>query len=228
VRGRWVGWRASLYGGVTNPSLLPTDPAAPASSQLLAAVTACVSRRGWQFRQSGEGVIAQRPEWPTQLTVRAREGDKSSPSLMGLAIDLGTMPLHGERFRDIFNSEREALLGGYGNFRVQQLTGEGTWMKPLGGRSFLHGISDGLSRKARLAVLDRSEEPAASVAERFAADSNRLIETGGEIAALLQRVYQRTVLTLPVAEADLPCLVRPSQAMLPLISDAEPSYPWRR
>jgi hypothetical protein len=194
----------------------------------LAAVTARVSRRGWQFRQSGAGIIVQRPEWPTQLTVRARESDEGSPSLLGLAIDLGTMPLHGERFRDIFNSEREGLLSGYGNFRVQQLTGEGAWMRPLSGRSFLHGMSDGISRKARLAVLDRSEDSDGSIVERFAADSNRLTETGAEIAAVLQRIYQRTVLTSPVAEADLPDLVRPSLVMLPVASDAQPSYPWRR
>lgn len=215
-------------GVVTIAATLPTDTAAQAGSPLLVAVTARVSRRGWQFREAGAGIIAHRPEWPAQLSVRARHADKGSTALLGLAIDMGTMPLRGERFRDIFNSEREALLRGYGDFRVEQLTADGTWMKPLSGRPFLNGMSDGLSRKARLAVLDRGEELRGSVIEGFIADSNRLIETGAEIAALLQRIYQRTVLAAPAVEADLPDLVHPSLAMLPLTSDAEPSYPWRR
>lgn len=213
---------------MTNAIALPTGTAALASPTLLVAVNARISRRGWQFRACGAGVIAHRPEWPAQLSVRAREAEKGSPALLGLAIDLGTMPLRGERFRDIFNSEREVLLRGYGDFRVQQLSVAGAWMKPLSGRSFLNGISDGLSRQARLAVLDRGGEQEGSVTDRLAAHSNRMIETGAEIAALLQRIYQRTVLSSPVAEADLPDLVHPSLPLLPVTSDAEPSYPWRR
>jgi hypothetical protein len=198
------------------------------ASDLALSVGERMARRGWQFVDLGTSVRAHRPDWPTQLTVLLSEAREDSPAIFGLAIDLSTMPLRGERFRDIFDSEREQLLRGYGNFHLIQLTGDDTWLKPISERAFLHGISDGMSRKTRLAVFDRTNDAAESLEDRFAADSNRLVESGGEIASLLQRIYQRTVLSAPVAEANLPDLVRPSLALLPKASEAEPSYPWRR
>ncbi|MFN2465962.1 MAG: hypothetical protein ABR598_06825 [Candidatus Dormibacteria bacterium] len=192
------------------------------------AIAERVARRGWSFTASASSVLASRPEWPTQLNVLTREARDDAPMIFGLAIDLSTMPLHGERFRDIFNSEREELLRGLGNFRLLQLTADDTWLQPLSGRAFLHGMTNGLSRKTRLAVFDRSEEGGADLPERFAEDSNRLVETGGEIATLLQRLYQRTVLSSPSAGVQLPEVVRPSLGMLPMTSDGEGSYPWRR
>ena len=189
-----------------------------------------LARRGWQFREAGASVTAHRPEWPTQLCVLVREAEVGTSAMMGLAIDFGSMPLRGERFRDIFNSDREELLRGYGRFNLLQLTHDGTWLKPASDRSFLHGMTDGISRKTQLAVLDRAvaDQPQ-SLAERLAEDSNRIVETGSEIAGLLQRLYQRTVLSRPVEDVDLPDVLRPSLVTLaPTADAASDSYPWRR
>lgn len=214
---------------MTHTAALPTQPALIIDgSDLALNVGERMARRGWQIADLATGVWAHRPGWPSQLTVLLRQARGDSPAMFGLAVDLSTMPLRGERFRDIFNSEREEVLRGYGNFHLLQLTGEDTWLEPISDRAFLHGISDGFSRKTLLAVFDRGNDQSASLEERFAADSNRLVESGGEIASVLQRIYQWTVLSAPVTDANLPDLVRPSLAVLPLTGDAEPPYPWRR
>ena len=188
-----------------------------------------MARRGWTFHDSGSSVTGHRPEWPTQLCVLVREAEEGAPAMIGLAIEFSSMPLHGERFRDIFNSEREELLRSYGHFRLLQQNADGAWLKPVSDRSFLQGMVDGISRKAHLAVLDRNTDDPADLADTFAADSNRFVETAAPVASLLQRLYQRTVLSTPVTGADLPDIVRPSVAMLPLTADSSDApYPWRR
>jgi hypothetical protein len=172
--------------------------------------------------------MAHRPEWPGQLCVLVREPAQDAPAMLGLALEFSSMPLRGERFRDIFNSDIEELFRSYGNFRVLQQAADGSWLRPMSHRTFLHGMADGISRKTHLAVFDRTSDDTASLVEAFATDSNRFVETGASIAALLQRLYQRTVLSVPVAAEDLPDVVRPSMAMLPLTADSDSPYPWRR
>ena len=187
-----------------------------------------MAHRGWTFREAGASVTARRPEWPMQLCVLVRVAGDQTPAMLGLAVDFGRMPLRGERFRDIFNSDREELLRSYGNFRLLQQGGDGGWLKPLSHRSFLHGMVDGISRKTYLAVFDRNSDDSADLAESFATDANRFVETAAPIASLLQRMYQRTVLSAPPADIDLPQMVRPSVAMVPLAPDpSDAPYPWR-
>ena len=220
----------AFHGAVPTQVELAGLPAISNASILAMVLGDRVARRGWQFKEAGSSVAAHRPEWPAQLCVLVREAEEDAAAMLGLAIEFGSMPLRGERFRDVFNSEREELLRGYGRFNVLQLTHDGSWMRPAGDRSFMHGMTDGISRKTRLAVFDRTtaDEPN-SLAEHFAEDSNRLVETGNEIASLLQRLYQRTVLSRPADDAHLPDLVRPSLATLAPTADADTSsYPWRR
>ncbi|GAC1333116.1 MAG: hypothetical protein NVSMB17_13130 [Candidatus Dormibacteria bacterium] len=174
-----------------------------------------VARRGWAFKEAGSCVTAHRPEWPTQLFVLVREAEDDAPPMLGLAIEFGAMPLLGERFRDVFNGDREEILRGYGRFQLLQLTHEGAWLRPTSDHAFMHGMANGISRKARLAVFDRTlpGEPG-SLAEHFARDSNRMVETGAEVARELQRLYQRTVLSKAVEGVGLPDLVRPSLVLL--------------
>ncbi|MFN2463073.1 MAG: hypothetical protein ABR573_04115 [Candidatus Dormibacteria bacterium] len=207
-------------------------PATFSNASLLALVLGDrLARRGWQFREAGASVTAHRPEWPAQLCVLVREAEEDAPAMMGLAMDLSAMPLRGERFRDVFNSDREQLMRGYGRCNVLQLTHQGSWLRPQSDRAFLHGMTDGISRRTSLAVFDRAsvDEPG-SLAERMAADSNRIVETGAELAGTLQRLYQRTVLSQPVVDdSRLPDIVRPSIAVLaPTADTVGGDYPWRR
>ncbi|MDQ6747016.1 MAG: hypothetical protein M3010_02760 [Candidatus Dormibacteraeota bacterium] len=214
---------------MTNATVLPGPGSHLSNASLLVMVLEeRLAHRGWRLRESGAGARAGRPEWPSQLTVLVREAESDVAAMFGLAIDLSTMPLRGERFRDVFNSDREEILRGHGTFKLLQLTGEDTWLDPVSSRAFLHGMTNGLSRKTRLAILDRGDKEGTSLADRFAADSNLLVETGGEIATLLQRLYQRTVLSRPAAEVQLPEVLRPSMGLLQVAGSAEPSYPWRR
>ena len=225
------GVRCRYMGHMAIQTELATAPAPFSNASILVMVLADrLARRGWQFKESGASVTAHRPEWPTQLCVLVREAEVETPAMMGLAIEFGSMPLRGERFRDIFNSEREELMRGYGRFNVLQLTYDGAWLRPQGDRSFLHGMTDGVSRKASLVIFDRTsaEEPG-SLAEQFAADSNRMVETGAQLAGELQRLYQRTVLSKPAEDIHLPDLVRPSLVTLAPTAGADSdSYPWRR
>lgn len=206
------------------------DPAGFSNASLLGlALGDRVARRGWTFRVAGSSVTAHRPEWPTQLCVLVREAEEDTAAMLGVAIDFASMPLRGERFRDVFNNEREALLRGYGPFTLLQQTSAGTWLRAVSGQAFLHGMTAGVSRKAQLAIFDRVAAAAGSLADLFAEDSNRLVETGSHLASELQRLYQRTVLSRPAADSGLPDVVRPSTAMLPPTTDADTdSYPWRR
>lgn len=198
------------------------------TAPLAAALGDRVGHRGWTFRESGSSVTAHRPDWPAQLSVVVHGTEGLTPAMLGLAIEFNTMPLRGERFRDIFNSEREEILRAYGNFRVLQQSGDGGWLNPVGHRAFLQGVVEGIGRATRLAVLDRLNDDAANMVAAFAADSNRFIETASPIASLLQRLYQRTVLGAPVAVLALPDLVMPSIPMAPLSTDSDSPYPWRR
>lgn len=226
-----TGGMVPLYGAMAITAELDSPLATFSNASILAMVLReRLARRGWQFKESGTRVTAHRPEWPTQLCVLVREAEVDAPAMMGLAIEFGSMPLRGERFRDVFNVDREELLRGYGRFNVLQLTHAGSWLRPASDRSFMHGMTDGISRKTQLAVFDRTaEDSPGSLAEQFAEDSNRIVETGAEIAGLLQRLYQRTVLSQPVEDVHLPDLVRPSLVALVSIADADTtSYPWRR
>jgi hypothetical protein len=226
-----TGVPVPLYGLVAIQADFTTQAVALNNASLLAMVLGDrLARRGWQVRESGSSVTAHRPDWPTQLSVLAREAEADGPAMLGLAVELGSMPLRGERFRDIFNSDREELLRSYGRFSVLQLAYDGSWLRPQSDRSFMNGMTDGISRKAQLAVFDRTAaEGEGSLADRFAADSNRMVETGSEIASLLQRLYQRTVLSKPLGDAHLPEILRPSFATLAPTADADTdSYPWRR
>ena len=206
-----------------------TDPGRVRGTALLAAaLRERMARRGWTFRESASSITAHRPDWPAQLCVLVREAEQATPAMLGLAIELSNMPLRGERFRDIFNIDREEILRTYGNFRLLQQCGDGAWLNPVGHRSFMQGMVDGISRATHLAVLDRLGDAAPGLATTFATDANRFIETASPIASLLQRLYQRTVLSAAVAGADLPDVVRPSLAISRLITDSDSPYPWRR
>jgi hypothetical protein len=186
-----------------------------------------LNRRGWQFKVSGTNVLAHRPEWPAQLRVLAREAEGDGPAILGLSVELVSMPLRGERFRDVFNNDRELLLREYGSFTLRQMSFDGAWLKPVSGQTFINGVTDGVSRKARMVVFDRKEDDSPSLVTRFAADSNRFIDCGSEFARMLQRLYQRTVLSVAAEDAGLPDLVRPSLAAMLIPAEADSAYPWR-
>jgi len=195
---------------------LASPPSTFSNASLLAIVLGeRLARRGWTFREGETCVTAHRPEWPAQLCVLARKAEDDAPAMLGLAIEFGSMPLGGERFRDVFNGDREEILRGYGRFQLRQLTHDGGWLGPVSDRAFMHGMTDGVSRRAKLAVFDRlTPGESGSLAEQFAADSNRMVETGAEVARDLQRLYQRTVLSKVVEGVSLPDLVSPSLAPL--------------
>jgi hypothetical protein len=101
-------------------------------------------------------------------------------------------------------------------------------------------MGDGVSRQAQLVVIDRCpRERGAALVERFGAETNRFVEVGNEIASLLQRTYQRTVLGSEDPVADLPEVVSPAGggvattvAMPDVVVGGTrvvaETYPWRR
>jgi hypothetical protein len=185
-----------------------------------------LSPRGWTFAQEPGRVIARKHEWPAQLHALVDFGIYGDAAL-ALVIDMGTMPLGGERFRDTLNNDREQSLRGFGGFWVRQLLIGGGWAADLSYNAFLHGATTGISRNALLVFFDRRPaERGRALVERFVAESNHFVETGNHLGAILQRVYQRTVLGTPTASVALPGLV-PAMSAAP-IGLADDNYPWRR
>ena len=171
-------------------------------------------------------MVARKHEWPAQLHV-AIDFAPDAEMALALVIDMGAMPLGGERFRDIFNSDREQSLRGFGNFTVRQVLLEGGWSPDINDSAFLHGANTGISRSARLVFLDRgATERGQALAERFIAESNRFVETGYALAATLQRVYQRTVLSAPRQSLRAPGMV--AATTLAPAEILQNTYPWRR
>ena len=209
------------------------------SGELGAEMDHVLRKRGWQYVASGSRVTGRKLEWPSQLRFILDLGHDDHAPVMALALDFRSMPLGGERFRDIFNAEREELLTQLGSFKVRQMRGDEMVGRELSEASFLHGMGGGVSRQAQLLVIDRCPaERGDALIERFGVETNRFIEVGNEIAALLQRTYQRTVLGSEDPVADLPEVVAPAGAMpaaaaMPaVVGGAAPpvreTYPWRR
>jgi hypothetical protein len=201
------------------------DVDADSPSDAAASLVENLGARGWKFAQEPGRVVARKHEWPAQVHVLIDFGTAGDASL-ALVVDMGTMPLGGERFREIFNGNREQSLRGFGNFRVRQFLADGRWALDVSDNAFLYGATTGISRAARLVYFDRRPaERGRALVARFIAESNRFVETGNQIGAVLQRVYQRTVLGSPTTPVALPRLVAAgSAASNPFVDEA---YPWR-
>jgi hypothetical protein len=177
----------------------------PTHSSLPRQLSQLLSGRGWVAFEKRTSVTARKHDWPAQLRLVVDPGNATERS----------MPLGGERFRDIFNMEREQILRGLGPFRVRQMHDDG-WTDGVSDRIFLHGIEGGISRASGLVLFDRCPpEGGAALLSALPVESTRLLETGSQIAQLLQRTYNRTVLRND-APAQSPTVL------------GEPSYPWRR
>ncbi len=196
----------------------------PVNEQL----TQMLSRRGWTVSEAGTSLRAHKHDWPAQLRVVIDPGGGSVAATLGITIDFRSMPLAGERFRDIFNSDREEIMRGMGSFFVRQMRGDHGWTDGVTDRVFLHGVEGGISRMADVVLFDRCPaEHGVAMLNRFSLESSRLLETGGEIASLLQRTYNRTVLLNDAPLGTLPGLVIGHGTAAATVV-AEPSYPWRR
>jgi hypothetical protein len=194
----------------------PTDAARSLNDTL--------SPGGWTFDQQPGRVIARKHDWPTQLHVLIDFGSDGDAAL-ALVLDMRTMPLGGERFRDLFNTDREQSLRGFGNFRVRQLLASGGWASDVSDSAFLYGATTGISRAARLVFFDRHPvERGSALVKRFIVENHRFAETGDQIASILQRLYQRTVLGSPTASVALPRLA-PAMSHVPY--GIIETYPWR-
>jgi hypothetical protein len=191
-----------------------------------------LSRRGWAISSLGESLTAQKHEWPAQLSMVIDPGSAHTPSTLGLLVDFRSMPLRGERFRDIFNNDREDLLRGMGTFRARQMRPDQTWTEGVADRAFLRGVKGGVSRTADAVLFDRCPtQRAEDLVAHFHHESTRLLETASEIASLLRRTYNRTVLRGEVLVSDLPDMVTPRGAVMstaPTPAVVGESYPWRR
>ncbi|MHB8510053.1 MAG: hypothetical protein ACYDGR_15670 [Candidatus Dormibacteria bacterium] len=195
--------------------------------------------RGWSFRTTGRGLVARRSDWPRQLEVAIEPARDGADSLLALTIDCRSMPLGGERFKDIFNGEREEIMAGFAPFTLRQQRADGSWLPNVGHGAFLSGFGPAavLSRQAVMAIFSRpADGELDAVVGRFEADLVRLMESGDGIAAILQRVYQRTVLARDDVATELPEMVGGptlvtaaiGAAALAPVAVAEPKYPWRR
>ncbi|MDP9326471.1 MAG: hypothetical protein M3O87_08060 [Candidatus Dormibacteraeota bacterium] len=200
----------------------------PADASVTQQLYQLLSRRGWAASETGTSVTAHKHDWPAQLRLLVDPGSATERSILGLTLDFRSMPLGGERFRDIFNMEKEEILRGMGSFRVREMRGNG-WTDGVSDRIFLHGIEGGINRATDVVLFDRSlAESGAAILDAFGVESGRLLETGGQVAKLLQRTYNRTVLRNDAPMAGLPDMVSASiQAPSPTVL-GEPSYPWRR
>ncbi len=186
-----------------------------------------LSRRGWNRETESGRIKASRPGWPVQMFALIHFGDEDSASVMAFVIDMSAMPLAGERFRDVFNADKDELLRGFGHFRVRQLLKKGAWAPEMGDRAFLSGLNPGIRLTTRLVMLDVCPvECGDALALRFIAESGRFVETGNLIAGTLDRMYLPTVLGVAVQPLELPAMV--PVGMPPLNQEPEPSYPWRR
>lgn len=188
-----------------------------------------LSRRGWAVASIGSVLTAHKHDWPAQLKVVVDPGDGDSPAMIGLLLDFRSMPLQGERFRDIFNSELDTVLRSMGSFVARQMRGDAGWSSGVSDQVFLGGVNRGVSRSADMVLFDRCpNERGEDILERFNLESNRLLEAGGEIAILLQRTYNRTVLRSDRPVSTLPDVVAPALAPTAPAVVGEGSYPWLR
>jgi hypothetical protein len=154
-----------------------------------------LSRRGWTVTSFGPGLAAHKRDWPAAVRLLADPGDDGAPSMMGVMLDFRWLPLRGERFRDIFNSERVAVLRGMGEFRVRQLRQDSNWNQGISRRTFLGGAGQGIGRNAEVVLFDRCPRSRGqALVERLALDLMSLIEIGNGIGNLLQRTYPWSVL----------------------------------
>jgi hypothetical protein len=183
--------------------------------------------RGWNVESEYGQVKAGKPLWPVPVYVLVHFGDEANASVMALVIDLSAMPLAGERFRDVFNADKDDLLRGFGRFRVRQLLKNGAWATEKGDRAFLSGLSAGIRPTTRLTMLDICPvESGDALALRFIAESGRFVETGNLIAAMLARIYLPGVLGAAIQPLDLPAMV---PVGMPAVSrEQESSHRWRR
>ena len=183
--------------------------------------------RGWTV-DAGFGTIqAQKEGWPVQLHAVAQFGDEESASVLALVIDMSSMPMGGDRFRDVFNADRDNLLRGLGHFRVRQLLKNGEWAAEMGERAFFGGSNAGIRLTARLVLFDLCPpELGFDLGQRFLAESARIVACGNLIGTTLARIYQARVLGAPVQPLELPAVV--PKMRVPLNQVIEPSYPWRR
>jgi len=189
-----------------------------------------LSRRGWAVATAPSWLTAHRHDWPAQLKVVVDPGEGDGPAMIGLLLDFRSMPLQGERFLDIFNSELERIFRSMGSFMVRQMRADEGWTNGASDQVFLRGVDGGVSRSADMVFFDRCpQERGADILERFNLESNRLLEAGSEIAILLQRTYDRTVLRSDKPVSMLPDVVAPAAtAAAPAVVVGEVSYPWRR
>ena len=184
-----------------------------------------LSPRGWRIRPVATTVRARQSDWPEQVEVVM--GDNADGTgMLALAINFRSMPLGGERFRDIFNADREEILRTFGSFTVRQLRHDSTWAPTIGHRAFMGGFGvAGVSRQAQVVMFDRC--PAAQFGpdmyETFFAEAARFAEAGDQVAQVLQRVYQRTVLANQPHAIELPV-----EAGIGAPELATTVYPWRR
>jgi hypothetical protein len=186
-----------------------------------------LSHRGWEIETEEGRLKASKPGWPVQVYVLLHFGDEESASVMALVIDMSAMPLAGERFRDIFNADKDELLRGFGRFRVRQLLKSGAWAPEMTHRAFLTGLNPGIRLATRLVMLDLCPvESGNALAIRFIRESARFVEAGNLISSTLARVYLPTVLGTAVQVVELPAMI--PVGMPPLNKEPEPSYPWRR
>lgn len=200
------------------------------------------STRGWTFSPAATAIFARQSDWPAQLAVIIDEGGPGRLGTMGLIVDFRTMPLGGERFKDILNADREETMGRFAPFQVRQLRTDGSWATPVAGSSFLaaFGPASGIARATSAVVFDRAAGSSGTeVRDKFTRDHIKLVEAGASLSGLLQRVYQRTVLTGEIGIKELPGLVGETPATgigqltraLPAVAGVampEPAYPWRR
>jgi hypothetical protein len=170
-----------------------------------------LGRRGWNIESDGGQIRAGKPGWPVQVYVLIHFGDEESASVMALVIDMSALPMAGERFRDVFNADKEELLRGFGRFRARQLLKSGAWAPEMGDRAFLTGLNPGIRLTTRLLMLDlRPAECGSALGIRFIAESGRFVATGDVIGAALARIYLPAVLGAGVPALELPAMVPPS------------------
>lgn len=194
---------------------------------MIADLAAQLETKGWEFMLRGDTVSARRRDWPAQLEVRLDLSAEQATSL-ALSIDLRTMPLRGERFREILNDSREDILEPLGSFTVRQLLDDGTWERDISHGAFLHGMH-GLSRHADLVLFERPvAESDQDLGVRYANAIHRLSEVGNQIGVVLQRLYQRTVLTAIGMTEVVPHVMRSAQCAPFAVESAAGDYPWRR
>ena len=182
--------------------------------------------RGWNVVSDYGRVQAQKQGWPSQLQTVIQFGDDHGPSILALVIDIGSMPMSGDRFRDVFNADKDELVRGLGRFRVRQLLKSGSWAPEVGHRAFFSGTHSGVRLASRLVMFDICpSETGHALAHRFLADNGRFVECGNRVAATIARIYQPRVLGSPVQVLELPSVVPAMTA--PLSQVILPSYPWR-